>query len=542
MAAARALERAAELSFDGPGRARRLVSAARAASLAGADDHAVALARRALPVVEDPLLRAEITRVVGLAHVQRGRPLDALPMLTDAAREIKSADPEKALELLGYATQAASQGGDLDAFFEACGLAGTIAADGDYDRCAFLVDAMSGTGAMSAGDPARGAPLLERAMEWGSGSDELRDILWAAVCALWLGRDDRLLVLLDRAIMEARRRGAIASLVEFLGWRASQLALAQRFDGAELAGAEAVELARELGAENLVPMPLIAVAHVAAVRGRDEETRQWAGEALELAAAHGLAVRAASALRTLALLDLGRGRWREALDQYRTLAELRPGIREPYWIVMTVPDRIEAAVRSGQPDDAHDMLPLFEAWAARTGAAWAQPRLASCRALIADGEEATAHFEGALRLGGDARPFDFARIQLLYGEHLRRERRRSDARVQLRAALEAFERFGAEPWADRARTELRASGETARKRDPSTLSQLTPQELQVARLVAEGFSNKEVAAQLFLSPRTIDSHLRSVFAKLAITSRTQLARLPLDDGEALTLSAATSSA
>jgi DNA-binding CsgD family transcriptional regulator len=155
-------------------------------------------------------------------------------------------------------------------------------------------------------------------------------------------------------------------------------------------------------------------------------------------------------------------------------------------------------------------------------------RVAACRALLAEGEEADAYFEEALQPGHDARPLDFARIQLLYGEHLRRERRRSDARAPLRSALDTFERLGAEPWAERARAELRASGETARKRDPSTLTQLTPQELQVARYVAEGLSNKEVAAKLFLSPRTIDAHLRNVFAKLGLTSRTQLARLELD--------------
>src|SRR5262249_44655733 len=142
---------------------------------------------------------------------------------------------------------------------------------------------------------------------------------------------------------------------------------------------------------------------------------------------------------------------------------------------------------------------------------------------------ATGHFEEAVRLRADALPLDLGRIHLLYGEHLRRERRRTDSRVQFRAALEAFERLGAEPWADRARMELRASGETARRRDPSTSARLTPQELQIARFVAEGLSNKEVAAQLFLSPRTIDSHLRSVFAKLEISSRTQLARIPLED-------------
>jgi DNA-binding CsgD family transcriptional regulator len=114
------------------------------------------------------------------------------------------------------------------------------------------------------------------------------------------------------------------------------------------------------------------------------------------------------------------------------------------------------------------------------------------------------------------------------GEHLRRQRRRVDARVQLRAALDGLEALGATPWADRAQAELRATGETAHKREPGTSSELTPQELQVARLVGEGLSNKEVAAGLFLSPRTIDAHLRSVFAKLGVTSRTQLARHPLN--------------
>jgi DNA-binding CsgD family transcriptional regulator len=169
----------------------------------------------------------------------------------------------------------------------------------------------------------------------------------------------------------------------------------------------------------------------------------------------------------------------------------------------------------------------YEEWADVSGPAWVTPRLASCRALLAEGDDATEHFEEALRLADDARPFDLPRIHLLYGEHLRRERRRTDSRVQLRAALDGFERLQAEPWADRARTELRASGETARKRDPSTVDLLTPQELQIARFVAEGLSNKEVAAQLFLSPRTIDYHLRNVFVKLGIKSRTQLARLSL---------------
>jgi DNA-binding CsgD family transcriptional regulator len=156
-----------------------------------------------------------------------------------------------------------------------------------------------------------------------------------------------------------------------------------------------------------------------------------------------------------------------------------------------------------------------------------RPRLASCRALLADGDEATTHFEDAVEAIGDARPHDAARIHLLYGEHLRRMRRRTDAREQLRAAVAGFEQLGAAPWAERASGELRATGETARKRDPSTASQLTPQEALIARYVAEGLSNKDVAARLFLSRRTVDYHLRNVYAKLNITSRMQLAGLAL---------------
>ena len=152
--------------------------------------------------------------------------------------------------------------------------------------------------------------------------------------------------------------------------------------------------------------------------------------------------------------------------------------------------------------------------------------LERARALLAKApDEAARHYEQALQAhehGGS--PFDHARTELLYGEHLRRERRRSEARPHLRSALGTFEQLGAAPWSDRASAELRATGETARKRDPSAAAQLTPQERQIARLVGEGASNKDVAAQLFLSPRTVEYHLRKVFQKLGIASRNELIR------------------
>jgi DNA-binding CsgD family transcriptional regulator len=202
---------------------------------------------------------------------------------------------------------------------------------------------------------------------------------------------------------------------------------------------------------------------------------------------------------------------------------------QPFLRVISAWDRIEAAVHADSLDVARRNVDLFAEWSAGTTPVWATPVLADCRALVAAPDAAEHHFEEAIEALDVVRPLDRARIQLHYGEHLRRERRRIDARVHLRDAVEGFERLGAAPWAQRAGRELRATGETARKRDVSTLAELTPQELQVARLVGEGATNKAVAAQLYVSPKTVEYHLRKVFAKLGIASRTELIRLDLGE-------------
>jgi DNA-binding CsgD family transcriptional regulator len=196
---------------------------------------------------------------------------------------------------------------------------------------------------------------------------------------------------------------------------------------------------------------------------------------------------------------------------------------------------VEAAVRSGRPEVAEPAVRDFATWAEHAPMRWPAAVAARMSGLLARGAEAEAHYEASLQLRADAEtPFEHARTQLLLGEHLRRSRRRTEARPQLRAALAAFERLGARPWAERASTELRATGETARRREPSTIDQLTPQELQIARFVSEGASNREVAAKLFLSPRTVEYHLHKVFTKLGIASRGELGRTlpPLDTGQA----------
>jgi DNA-binding CsgD family transcriptional regulator len=194
-------------------------------------------------------------------------------------------------------------------------------------------------------------------------------------------------------------------------------------------------------------------------------------------------------------------------------------------------DRIEAAVHAEQIGTARLWIEDLERCGEATGQSWASAIAAHGHALLASAAsraDADRLFERSLALHAKtARSFDRARTELAYGEHLRRSRQRVAARHHLRAALEVFEDLRAALWADRAAQELRASGETARKRDVSTTTDLTPQELQVAQLVQLGLTNKEAAAQLFVSPRTVDFHLRNVFAKTGVTSRVELARLEL---------------
>ena len=524
-AAAKALARAAELSSDENARGRRLTMAARAARIGGADAYAVTLAGEASPLVDDALLQAELALVVGVAELHRGRPMDGYSRLIAAARAIAATDPPKAVELVIWAASAASMGGDRTARAEVSRLAAELASAGSDDETTSVAQAIALHAQGREGDTTSGAAELEGAIARVSTSNNAQHIYAVSVVALFLGDNQRFGTLINRATSLARAHGELGILAEALSMSASQHYLAQRFDEATLAASEALQFARELGAANSTGTPLGLLAFAAAIRGDDDEARRRCDELLELAAAHGLPARATYAVYVLAMLDLGRRRWVEALEHFRVVADPRPDVGDAFLARGAAPDMIEAALRAGRRDDAHEALSQFEGWAPNSSYPWVSARLSGCRGLLAHGEEATAHFEEALQLGADGGPFDLARIHLIYGEHLRRERHRSDSRVQLRAALEAFEGLRAAPWADRARRELRASGEIARRRDPTTVDQLTAQEVQIVRLVSEGLSNREVAAQLFLSPRTIDYHLRNVFAKLGITSRTQLAHL-----------------
>jgi DNA-binding NarL/FixJ family response regulator len=242
----------------------------------------------------------------------------------------------------------------------------------------------------------------------------------------------------------------------------------------------------------------------------------------------GAALLQSQASWALGLLELGLGRFEEAARVLELGFGRDGAFAHPALARHMIPDYVEAAVRAGRVDGLEETVGEYELWARASNQPWSLALLAACQALISEGEQAEAGFREALELLPAARrPFEHARIELLLGEFLRRNRKRREARDHLRTAMATFEQLGAHPWEERARNELRATGETARKRDASTLGDLTPQELQIARLVASGARNREVAAQLFLSPRTIDYHLRKVFMKLGISSRAELAQMEL---------------
>jgi DNA-binding CsgD family transcriptional regulator len=234
-----------------------------------------------------------------------------------------------------------------------------------------------------------------------------------------------------------------------------------------------------------------------------------------------------------ATLFAGLGRYDDALAWARREAE-----HNPHAFYMTaLPEIVEAAVRCDDADLARRTVDALCERTQPSGTAWARGVEARARALISAGDDADALYREAIsRLTESRLGVECARAQLLYGEWLRRENRRVDAREQLRAAHEAFTAMGAGPFAERAARELRATGETVRKRTVETRDELTPQEAQIARMVADGFTNPEVAAQLFLSPRTVEWHLRKVFGKLGISSRREL-RSTLHDGVPAAVSA-----
>jgi DNA-binding CsgD family transcriptional regulator len=526
-AAAAFLERAAELTPEPHRRGARALAAAEAKFDAGAPHSADQLLAAAAGSPLDDLERARLERLRGrLAAARRGR--DAPPLLLAAARRLEPLDAALARETYLDALAAGlngflAEGGGLRQIAEAARAAppGPVPAR----PIDLLLDgvAIGLTESYAASlPPLRGA--LEAFREgYSGGGNDLRSLAWACRVAIELWDDASFEQLTARTLKVARERGALSVLPVAITYRA----LAQINAGEFAAAAQLNQELRSLVEAIDAPPSLYTTLALAAWRGEESETSELGELIIRDANARGEEAIIAYAELNAAVLYNGLGRY----DRAMAAAERAL----PADVAMLVrggsAELIEAAARSGEREVATTALEKLTESTGFAGTDWALGVDARSRALLSAGKEAETLYRQAIdHLGSTLVAVHLGRAHLLYGEWLRREGRRVDARQQLRTAYEMLTTMGADAFAERTRRELVATGETVRKRVAGTLDQLTPQEAQIARLAREGRTNPEIGAELFISPRTVEYHLHKVFSKLGISSRKELRAATLAAG------------
>jgi class 3 adenylate cyclase len=348
-------------------------------------------------------------------------------------------------------------------------------------------------------------------------------LMCAGVTGLWLREAEAGRDLLDRALVQARDRAPTAALPLVLFFLGRDAFATNRWALARAMYEDAMRVARETTQLPWLAGPVSGLAWLDALEGRADVCRANAAEGLQLSEALGLGLYRAWAMIALGMLELGLGHPEEAL---RRLSDCESFLRQISIIdpdLSPAPDIVDTLVRLGRDGEAREVAARYEAAAAAKRQPFALARAARAQALVADDQHFADLFAIALR-HHESTPdaFERARTELYFGERLRRTRKRVEARKHLRAALKTFDELGAAPWGERAMVELQASGETARVRDDRYRQQLTPQELQVALTLAEGTTTREAAARLYLSPKTVEYHLRHVYDKLEIRSREEL--------------------
>jgi DNA-binding CsgD family transcriptional regulator len=523
VAAAAVLELAAELTPDPSRRAARLLVAADADLAAGALSKADTLLSQLTPKLLDDEQRAEAQRLRGTLALARGDKGSSSTLLIEAARVLAPFDLRKArdtcLDALAtamFAGRLASDRGMREAVECARSMpepTQTTAADVLLDAFATLVDEGS----------AAAAPVLRRGVGLAGESGDLRAIGPAFQAAFELWDDEALHTLAQRRVDLARGSGAFVALPNALNQLGAYEVLVGRFDAAEACFEEADEISAATGYAGILGKTGVGPLILAAWRGEDARTRALAEVCSRDGTARGFGTFVGFAQSALGVLELGLGRYHEAM-----IAVQDAGL-DQILVTRTLPDLVEAAVRCGEEQLATQAAGELAESTTASGTDWALGVLARSQALLVAGREAEGLYREAIgRLQRSRARTQLARARLVYGEWLRRERRRRDAREELRAASQLFESMGALAFADRAQSELAATGERVHRRTPETLELLTPQERRIATLVSEGAPNAEVAAQLFISSRTVEYHLAKIFRKLRISSRSELARSLLE--------------
>ena len=535
-AAAEFLLRASELTPDPVRRIDRLLATVRLRAAEGDAARAQPLLDAVLTQVQDGRQRAEAEWTQGLIWLEEGRGRDALHPLARAVASIEDYDSGFALDALITAEDAAIYAGSLrdDALVDAIASAALrLLPEGDSATPAELL--VGGIAVRLRDGYAASAPMLRSALAGlrqqvedagevatPSAHERANVLHLLAVNAAVAVLDDGALEAVTRSWVHfGRRTRTLTTLPIALDTRSVVEILAARFRAAASAIAEAEEILSLVGSRGHIGDPGLGELLLLAYRGDEEKTCDAAERRAWDARERGSGIDLDHSRYALAVLDLGSGRYASALGHCRGITD-----HSVPFSTIALPVLIEAAVRCDDLATATAALERFSGRAIASRSLWAEGLLACMRALLAAGDEAESQYRVALdRLGRCAVAFDLARAQLLYGEWLRRARRRREAREPLRAALECFDRVGARAFAERTRRELAATGEHSRPRSDATRGLLTGQEAQVARLVADGCTNSEIASQLFISLRTVEYHLNKVYRKLGVNTRTQLARL-----------------
>jgi DNA-binding CsgD family transcriptional regulator len=524
-AAAAFLERATALTPDPVGRTRRALAGAQAKVQAGEFDAALDLLAiaEAGPLGEAGQAHAALGRArLGYASGSRGS--GAQPLLLAAAKRLEPVDPRLArltyLDAIGnalFAGRLAAPGADLSAVSRAAAAAPQPPGGPDSaDRLLY------GLTTDFAQEYARGLPTLRKSL-LSSGSDlpadeEMRWVPLAATAASGVWDDQAWEALTDRYVDLCLELGALTELPLALNSRAFLLLFAGKLTAAESVIEQMQTLLTAIGGD-LAPYSRLGLA---AFRGREAEVSVLAQAAVDGAERRGEGWAITGAAWATALANNSLCHYRRALEAAQRATEYTDDLGLRTW---AMPELVEAAARSGAGEIAATAYRQLAEIADDSGTDWALGVKARSRALLAAGDEADGLYQESIsRLGRVRVRSELGRAHLLYGEWLRRERRRGEARTQLRQAHAMLEEMGMAGFAERARRELWATGETAHARSPERHDELTAQELQIARLAREGLTNPEIGTRLFISARTVEYHLSKVFAKLGITSRAQLDR------------------
>ncbi|MEW2359181.1 LuxR family transcriptional regulator [Spirillospora sp. NPDC029432] len=522
-AAAAAYERAARLSAGPAARAHREALAAEAALEAGDLERARACWDRAARHPDQgPAVNARIAQVRALADFWQGSYPAAHRSLLDGADLVRDTDPGQAAMLLIQAVHTSWYLGERQ-LATTLGRLAALPLD-DADPLAPVGPYLVHLDRDRSGPPPPLSDTLAAIRRRGRVPDQASMILCGA--ALALGQDADAYELATALAAGHRARGGAGRLPTVLFFMAEGEVFTGRHLDALATATEALGLARDTGQHQWVSQFSSVLAYLDAAKGDEEGCRRGAEAALAGGTAGALSPGAPWAHWSLGLLDLGLGRAEAALARFERLT--REPMRHHICATRSTPDLVESAVRVGAPDRAAGPLARFERWAGSVRRPWADALVLRCRGLLAADDEAEAFYTAALELHDqDGRALEYARTALLYGEWLRRARRKAEARGRLNDALEVFDRLGMRPWSERARGELTATGAPDRGPRPAAgaAAGLTPQELQIARLAAQGMSNRDIAAQLFLSHRTVGYHLYKAYPKLGIASRSELRAL-----------------